>query len=431
MHSIPRWLTSVTALTLAAWPIGVEPASAAILAPATIATAHGWTAAWTASLQRPGESFSPNWSQHGFANQTIRQVVRVGIGGTVARIRLSNLYGTTPLKVAGATITRTGSGAAVQEETLRKITVKRAHAFTIPVGAELASDPVPIRLAALESATITLYLAAPTGPATYHSLAQATGYLAAGDHQADPAAAAFTETTQSWYYLIGVDLTGGPAHRSATVAFGDSITDGMGSSPNANNRYPDELAERLAATGRPRAVLNQGIIGNRITVDSSWFGDKATSRFRRDVLDQPGVGSVIILLGVNDIGISELAAAPPAPIFAPYTDVSAEEVIAGQRDLIRQARDRGLRIIGATIMPVKGSTIYTARSEPKRDEINTWIRTSGAYDAVVDLAGIMASSTDNDALNPAYDSGDHLHPNDAGRVDAFFMDNAINPADLG
>ncbi|WP_433236461.1 SGNH/GDSL hydrolase family protein [Actinomadura nitritigenes] len=432
MRSIPRWLSSATALTLAAWPIAAGPASATTRAPATARTSHArtasWTAAWTAAPQRPGPSFTPNWSEEGFAHQTIRQIVRVTTGGTSARIRLSNLYGTTRLTVTGATIARTASGAAVQKETLRHLTIKRARTFTIPAGAELASDPVQLRLAPLDSVTVTLYLAGPTGPATYHALAQATGYRAEGDHQADTGAAAFTETTQSWYYLSGLDLTGVPAHRSAIVAFGDSITDGMGSTPNANDRYPDRLAERLASTGRPRAVLNQGIIGNRITVDSAWFGDKATSRFRRDVLQQPGVGTVIILLGINDIGISELAAAPPAPIFAPFTDVSAADVIAGQRDLIKQARARGLRVIGATIMPVKGSTIYTARSEAKREKINTWIRTSGAYDTVVDLARVMASPGDSDTLDPAYDSGDHLHPNDAGYQ---VMANAINPADLG
>jgi lysophospholipase L1-like esterase len=428
MRSIPRWLPSTAALLLAAWPIAAGPASAATRAPAATTASRGWTAAWTAAPQRPGPSFTPNWSEAGFAHQTIRQIVRVATGGTSARIRLSNLYGTAPLTVTGATIARTASGAAVRKGTLRHLTLERARTFTIPAGAELASDPVPLRLAPLDSVTVTLYLAGPTGPATYHALAQATGYRAAGDHQADTGAAAFTETTQSWYYLSGLDLAGVPAHRSAIVAFGDSITDGMGSTRDTNDRYPDQLAERLASTGRPRAVLNQGVIGNRMTVDSAWFGDKATSRFQRDVLQQPGVGTVIVLLGINDIGISELAAAPPAPIFAPFTDVSAADVIAGQRDLIRQARARGLRVIGATIMPVKGSTIYTARSEAKREEINTWIRTSGAYDTVIDLARVMASPTDTDTLDPAYDSGDHLHPNDAGYQ---VMANAINPTDLG
>jgi lysophospholipase L1-like esterase len=262
--------------------------------------------------------------------------------------------------------------------------------------------------------TITLYLAAATGGATYHAAAQATSYRAAGDHRADLGAGAFTEVSRSWYYVSGVDVLGAAQRSPGVVAFGDSITDGTGSSADTNSRFPDELAERLAAAGRPRAVLNEGIAGNRVTVDSLWFGDRATGRFRRDVLDQPGVGTVIVLAGINDLGISELASAPPGPIFAPFTEVSAEQLIADQLNLIRQARARGLRVIGATLLPVKGSAYYTEESEAKRDQVNQWIRTSGEYDAVVDFDRLMAFPSDHDELRPDYDSGDHLHPSDAG-----------------
>ncbi|MGV9772829.1 SGNH/GDSL hydrolase family protein [Streptosporangium sp. NPDC003464] len=367
-------------------------------------------------------NYTPNWSEQGFARQTIRQVVRVSAGGVAARIRLSNIYGTAPLKVAGATVARTAGGAAVRRGSLRHLTVNRARTFTVPAGAEITSDAVPLPLDALDSVTVTLYLAEPTGPATYHAQATATSYRSAGDHRADIGGTAFTETSQSWYYLSGVDVIGG-ARRQGVVAFGDSLTDGYGSSADSDNRYPDELAERLAATGRPRAVLNQGISGNRVTVDSVWLGDKGTSRFRRDVLGQPGVGTVIILEGINDIGMSEA----PSPIGAPPTDVSAQQIIAGHRDLIRQARAKGLRVIGATLPPMKGSRYYSERSETKRDEVNTWIRTSGEYDAVVDLDRTLAAPSDGDQLNPAYDSGDHLHLNDIGyRATA----HAVDLADL-
>ncbi|MFI7640681.1 SGNH/GDSL hydrolase family protein [Nonomuraea sp. NPDC049400] len=393
-------------------------ALAVLISLAGFSTAHAspraWSASWTASPQRPSASFAPNWSEQGFADQTIRQVVRVGAGGELTRVRLSNAYGSTPLKVAGATVARTADGAAIRRESLRHLTVKGARAFTVAPGRELATDPVPLRLASLESVTITLYLAGSTGPATFHAQALATTYRAAGDHRSDAGGAAFTQTSSSWYYLSGVDVAGGPARRDGVVAFGDSITDGAGSSADANNRYPDQLAERLAAAGRRQAVLNQGIAGNRLTVDSAWFGDRAVDRFRRDVLGQPSVGTVIILMGTNDIGISELAGASPYPIFAPYPDVSAAQVIAGHRELIRAARANGLRVIGATLTPVKGSAYYTPRSEAKRDAINAWIRTSGAYDAVVDLDRALAFPDDPDRLAPPYDSGDHLHPSDAG-----------------
>ncbi|MEU4328415.1 SGNH/GDSL hydrolase family protein [Nonomuraea dietziae] len=423
MNAVPRRLSSLLAMSLATLLAGSGVASAQATA-RTPATAGGWTATWTASPQRPGTNFTPNWSEQGFTNQTIRQVVRISAGGARARIRLSNAYGTAPLKVSGATLARTASGAAVQPVSLRHLTVKRARAFTIPAGAELATDPVALGLSDLDSVTVTLYLAAPTGPATYHAQAMATSYRAAGDHRADSGAGAFDQTSLSWYYLSGVDVIGRASRQGAVVAFGDSLTDGYGSSPGADNRYPDELAERLAAMGRPRAVLNQGIGGNRVTVDSAWLGDRATSRFRRDVLGQPGVRSVIILEGINDIGMSEA----PSPIGAPPTDVSADEIIAGHRALIRQAHARGVRAIGATLPPMKGSRYHTARSEAKRDAVNTWIRTSGAYDAVVDLDRALASPQDEDLLDPAYDSGDHLHLNDAGYRAAA---HAVDPTDLG
>ncbi|GAA3621589.1 SGNH/GDSL hydrolase family protein [Nonomuraea rosea] len=415
----PRRLSSILAISLATLLTGAGGAAAA----QTSGVARSWTATWTAAPQRPGANYTPNWSEQGFSDQTLRQVVRVSAGGSAVRIRLSNAYGSAPLKIAGATVARAGSGAAVRPGSVRQLTVKRARAFTIPAGAELATDSVALGLTDLDSVTVTLYLAAPTGPATYHAQAMATSYRAAGDHRADPGSGAFTQTSLSWYYLSGVDVLGRASHRGAVVAFGDSLTDGYGSTPGADNRYPDELAERLAATGRPRAVLNQGIGGNRLTVDSAWLGDKATSRFRRDVLGRPGVGTVIVLEGINDIGMSEA----PSPLGAPPTDVSAEEIIAGHRELIRQARAQGVRAVGATLPPMKGSRYHTARGEAKRDAVNAWIRTSGAYDAVVDLDRALASPSDADRLDPAYDSGDHLHLNDAGyRAVA----QAVDPADL-
>ncbi|MFI6538888.1 SGNH/GDSL hydrolase family protein [Nonomuraea sp. NPDC050547] len=411
----PRRLAIAFALVLAAVTTGTGVASAE-------SGTRGWAATWTASPQRPGVNYTPNWSEEGFSQQTVRQVVRISVGGVAARVRLSNVYGTTPLKVAGATVARTADGAAVRRGSVRHLTVNGARAFSVSAGAEIASDPVPLPVEALSSVTVTLYLAAPTGPATYHAQAMAPSYRASGDHRADVGGAAFTETTVSWYYLSGVDVIGG-THRRGVVAFGDSLTDGYGSKPGADNRYPDELAERLAAAGRPRAVLNQGIGGNRVTVDSMQLGDKGTSRFRRDVLSQPGVGTVIVLEGINDIGMSRA----PSPIGAPPTDVSARQVIAGHRELIRQARAKGVRVIGATLPPMKGSQYYDAVSEAKRDEVNAWIRTSGEYDAVLDLDRVLASSSDGDQLDPAYDSGDHLHLNDTGyRAVA----NAVDPADL-
>ncbi|MEV0293102.1 SGNH/GDSL hydrolase family protein [Nocardia sp. NPDC050710] len=401
-----------------------------VLLPTTIATAGvnppeppGWSAAWTTSPHLPSKSFAPNWSQTGFANQTLRQVIRVAETGAAVRVRLTNRYGTTPLAVAGATIARSVADGGIRPESVRNLTVRLSPTFRIAPGADIATDPVALALAPMESVTITLYLAEPTGPATQHAQAIATTYRAEGDHRADPTADAFTETTQTWYYLAGVDVLNLVPRRRSVVTFGDSITDGVGSTTNADNRFPDELAERLAASGNPRAVLNQGIGGNRVTVDSDWLGESALRRFQRDVLDQPGVGTVIILEGTNDIGLS--AGAPEMD--EPAVPVSAEQLIAAHRSLIERARAKGLRVIGATLLPFQGSPYYSEEAEAKRDALNEWIRTSGAYDAVVDLAAALADPVDPRSLAPAFDSGDHLHPSDAGY---HAMAAAVNLSDL-
>ncbi|EMD29225.1 SGNH/GDSL hydrolase family protein [Amycolatopsis azurea] len=210
---------------------------------------------------------------------------------------------------------------------------------------------------------------------------------------------AYTAESHSWYYLSGVDIAGGPA-RSAVVTFGDSITDGVSATKNADNRYPDQLAERLVASREPLAVLNAGIAGNRVLDDSDCCGDSALSRFRRDVLDQPGVRSVVVTQALNDIG------------FDP--EVTGAELIQAHRKLIRAARDRGVRIIGGTVTPMKGSMLDSPRGEQTRGEVNRWIRTGGEYDAVVDFAAVLADPADPAALRAEFDAGDRLHPNDAG-----------------
>ncbi|WP_433525520.1 SGNH/GDSL hydrolase family protein [Nocardia pseudovaccinii] len=386
------------------------------LLPATVGTADAnppkpfiWTTVWATSAHQPSKAFVANWAESGFTNQTVRQVVRVSDGGLTTRVRLTNRYGTTPLAVAGATIARSAADGAIDPDSVQNLTVGLAPSFRIAPGADLVTDPAMLSLAPLESVTITLYLAEPTGPATQHAQSFATTYRANGDHRADATAAAFTETSQSWYYLTGVEVANVAPPRSALVAFGDSITEGVGSTGNSDNRYPDELAERLAAAGIPRAVLNEGIGGNRVTVDSSWLGDSARTRFRHDVLDQPGVGTVIILEGTNDIGLSSGVTAVDTVV-----DVSPEQLITTYRELIGQARAAGLRVLGATLPPFGDSPYFNDAAENKRLAVNEWIRTGGEYDAIVDLDAALADPTDPHRLAPAYDSGDHLHPNDAG-----------------
>jgi lysophospholipase L1-like esterase len=405
-------------------PFGNDPQDAAQVPAAPVdGHGYGWTAAWTASPQRPGANWMPNWSEEGFTDHTVRQAVRLSAGGDALRVRLCNHYGEGPLRIAGATVAVTAGEGAVKPETLRELTVRGETAFAVPAGADLATDQVPFPTGAFDQVTVTMYLAVRSGPATYHSQALATAHRAPGDHRADADATAFTDTSESWYHLAGVDVAGargstedgghgggtGGGTGGGIVVLGDSLVDGTGSTFGTDHRYTDLLARRLAAAGRPRAVVNQGIGGNRVTVDSRYLGERATARFAHDATAQPGADTIVVLAGINDIGISEVADDSPFPILEPYPDVPAEAVIAGYQKMISQARAAGLRTVGVTLLPMKGSDFSTPRSEAKRTAINTWLREPGHYDAVIDLAAAMG-----EALSPEHDSGDHLHPSDAG-----------------
>ncbi|WP_049564301.1 SGNH/GDSL hydrolase family protein [Nonomuraea sp. SBT364] len=381
--------------------------AALMAAPATAAAGTGrWTGAWATAVQRPSaDVWYPTWAEKGFENHSVRQVVRVTAGGPEIRVRLSNAHGGTPLRLTGASVGRADTGAGVRPGTLRPLTFHRSASVRIPAGGHAASDPVRLPVKAGERLAVTLYFRGATGPATYHNLAVATSYRAAGDHTRDAGAAAFTETNISWFYLAGVDVRAG---RGAVAAFGDSITDGYGATQDADERYPDALARRL--DGR-RPVLNLGIGGNRLLADSACLGDRGVARFHRDVLAQPGVRTVIVLEGINDI---LMGYQDPTPCTTPAVKVGAGDLIAGYRELIRAAHAHGVRIVGGTLLPAKGYEFHTDEAERTRDAVNAWIRTSGEFDAVADFERAVADPADPDRIRPAFDGGDHLHPNAAG-----------------
>jgi lysophospholipase L1-like esterase len=433
-------LASAVALVLSA---GTTAVAVNHSAPAARAASSGtsWTAGWAASPQRASVSFKPNWSEAGFDNHTVRQVVRVSAGGTQARIRLSNAYGTSPLLVERATVAHTDKGAAVRPGSVRQLTFSGGRSAAVPAGGQLSSDPAQLGLDGGDRVTVTLHLRATTGPATFHAQSFTDSYRAKGDHTADTSAQAFAEKTESWYYLSGVDVTGaeraprpadlGQQHpqtrtqpRPGIVLFGDSITDGFASTPNADQRYSDALAARLKSLGKERPVLNSGIGGNLILNDSAWYGERATTRFSRDALDLPGVGTVVVLGGLNDIGFRETST---QPTYHPAPDITGRELINGHKELIRQARAKGVRIVGATLLPLGGSDHYGKHSAAASDEFNHWVRTSGAFDAYVDFDKALADPADPERIRPSYDSGDHLHPNDAGYR---AMAEALNPDTL-
>lgn len=378
--------------------------AAALIAALTTAPASSgcWTAGWATAVQQPSaDVWYPTWAEKGFANHSVRQAVRVTAAGSTVRIRLSNAYGAAPLRLTGASVGKAGTGAAVQAGTLRTLTFAHSASVDIPTGGHAASDPVRLAVNPGDRLTVTLYFQGDTGPSTYHNLAQATTYRASGDHTRDPGAGAFAKTNSSWFYLSGVDVRG---DGDAVATFGDSITDGYGATLDADNRYPDALARRLSGQ---RPVLNLGIAGNRLLNDSACLGERGLTRFRWDVLDQPGVKTVIVLEGINDI---LLGLQDPTPCTTPAVKVGADDLIAGYRRLIHDAHARGVRIVGGTILPAG----FTGEPETVRDTVNTWIRTSGEFDAVADFERAVADPADPDRIKPALDSGDHLHPNPAG-----------------
>lgn len=367
-----------------------------------------FTGSWFASPQPPSEGFTPNWSREGFWRQSLRQVVRLSAGGGRVRVRLTHAYGASPVRVAAASVGRTAAGAAVEPGSLVRLTFGGAGCAAIPARGELVSDDVPLAVAAGESVTVTLYFDTTTGPATFHAQAFTAGYRGEGDLSADVGGEGFDAVTESWYFLSAVEVDSG--RTDAVALFGDSITDGFGSTVGADRRWSDALAER---TGRP--VLNAGIGGNLLLNDSAWYGDAGVRRLRRDVLDRPGVDTLVVLLGLNDIGFSET---DEQPTYKPAPVVEAGELIAGHRELIRQGRAAGLRVIGSTLLPFGGSDHWGERAAKVSHELNEWIRSSGeydgGYDVVVDLNRALADPADPERLRPAYDLGDHLHPNDVG-----------------
>ncbi len=396
----------ITPAVLAGAPAASAGARTAAATPGT--GLSQWVTTWSASPQAavPG---SP--AATGFSDQTVRNIVFTSVGGDALRLQLANTFGSTPLSVGGVTVAVAGPGASVAPGTVHPVTFGGSRSIQIPAGAQVLSDPVRMRVPALQDLAVSIYLPDATGPATNHSDAQQVNWVATGDHAGDTSASAFTTQTQSWYFLSDLTVQTAPV-LGTVVAFGDSITDGLRSTVGANARWPNDLARRLDARPGPGlSVADEGISGNRVLNDSECCGVNALARLQRDVLDQAGVRDVILLEGINDFGFSALA---PNPLINPVTDVSADQVIAGYRQIIAWSHARGLRVFGATLLPFKGAAYYTAAGEQKREAVNAWIRTSGAFDGVIDFDRVMRSASDPLAINPAYDSGDHLHPNDAG-----------------
>jgi lysophospholipase L1-like esterase len=367
-----------------------------------------WVATWApAYYSAPPRPTHPDSADRvpTYVDRTLRQVVRTSAGGTRVRLRFTNEYGDRPLVLGAVRVAVRDTGARVRPGTERAITFGGRPSVVIRAGGRMTSDPVALDVPPLADLTITLYLPDTTRAWTTHGAAYQTSYVSTpGDHTAgEPFPVERTMT--NWLFVAGVDVVS-PRTTGTIVAIGNSITDGAGSTRDRNARWPDGLARRLLASSEPpKAVVNVGIGGNRVL--SPTTGPSALARFDRDVLMQPGVTHVVILEGVNDI-----LRGTNTP--DPRDEIGAEELIFGLRQLADRAHERGLVVVGATLTPIGGLARGGPAAQAKVEAVNHWIRTSGVFDGVIDFYKATGDPAQPDRFLPAYDSGDHLHPSDAG-----------------
>jgi lysophospholipase L1-like esterase len=367
-----------------------------------------WVGTWSTTLHAP--ELLPGFTNTGFNNQTLRQIVHISIGGQRVRLRLST-FGASALAVHAAHIALSAGDSSIVAGSDRALTFGGKAFIVIPPGAPVVSDPVELTVSDLSTLAVSLFVSGATGPATWHFDSRQISYISLpGDFTGsvsmptDPQ----SPTTQSWFWLAGIDVLA-PLQSGAVAVLGDSITDGDRSSVDGNRRWTDELARRLVqqnpeATG----MLNEGLDGNRLLHDV--LGPNGLARFERDVLSQPGLAYVIVQLGNNDINTLD-----------PSETITVDQIIQGHKQLIDRAHARGLKIFGCTLTPVQGFIqpgttipIYSTANEIKRQAVNSWIRSSKQYDAVIDFDRVLRDPSQPTRILPSLDSGDHGHPTDAG-----------------
>lgn len=405
----------------------VAVTAALTLAGSSLAGAHyggdqrdaDWVGTWATAVTHGNASGSTNV---GLTDQSVRLVVRPTVGGDRIRIRLSNIYGEKTVTVGAATVAKPNKATPelsdIDPNTLRTLTFNGAGTASMVKGSELLSDPVNLRLGNLDDLVVSLYFPENTGPTTFHGSSIQDNFVGPSNLVTQPGGTAYTLTRRCcWFFLSGVDVETDKADGSIVV-LGDSITDGTASTFNANNRWPDQLAERLIASAGKRdkvpSVLNAGLAGSRLNHEGSEPSDNGAfpgfnevgvnslARLNEDVFAQTGVRTVITELGVNDIWMS---------------DDSAAEIIGALRQVNAQVKQRGLRSLVTTITPfegIGGTDSWTPAKEATRQAVNSYLRSSTEFDGVLDFDQVLRDPAAPSKLNPAYDSGDHIHPNDAG-----------------
>jgi lysophospholipase L1-like esterase len=360
-----------------------------------------WVDAWSAAPDTAGPALN---------DQTVRQIVRISAGGSEVRIRLSNLLGNSPITLGPARIALHASGADTVPGTDHPLLFNGKPAVTIAKGESVLSDPVKIDVRAMQDLAVSLYVPANAQyhASTAHNAGLATAYITESGDATPTTQYPQGEVSGMRFFLTDMEVSG-TAAKATVIAFGDSITDGVGSTQDANTRWPDYLAERLQADAKLSSigVANAGIGGNRVLHDN--YGPSASSRFDRDALDKPGVRWIILLEGINDIGGSGYA-------WNAKDKISPQQLIDGMKTLITRAHARHVKIYGATLTPYGGNgwPYHSVAGEKTREEVNDWIRHSGAFDGVVDFDKAIRDPAAPKKMLPAYDSGDHLHPSSAG-----------------
>lgn len=362
---------------------------------------RAWTDAWAAAPDTAGPVLNA---------QTVRQVVRTSIGGSELRVRLSNLFGSAAITLGPVHVARSAGAADAVPGSDRVLLFDGKPTVTIPKGESVLSDPLKMDVKALQELAVSIYVPADAHyhPATIHNAGLATAYITESGDATATVRFPREETSGNRFFLTDVEVAG-PSLRRTLVVFGDSITDGVGSKADANERWPDYFAVRLQADAKLSSigVANAGIGGNRILHDN--YGPSALARFDRDALDKPGVRWIVLLEGINDIGGSGYA-------WEARDKLSAQQLIDGMKALIARAHARHVKIYGATLTPYGGSRwpYHSTAGERTREQVNAWIRSSGAFDGVVDFDKAVRDPAAPERMLAAYDSGDHLHPNGAG-----------------
>jgi lysophospholipase L1-like esterase len=383
---------------------------------ATAAGTEPWITTWAATP-------APRWAEELPApfnvpevldGQTVRQIARISVGGDQVRIVLSNEFGARPVTIGSATVALSAGGDAVDPATVKPVTFGGKTSAVIPPGAPLVSDPVDLSVKALSSVAVSFYLPKKTGVTSVHWDGAQTTYISATGDKTKDTDFKPDSTDKSRLFLSRILTTAKP-DSSAIVFFGDSITDGACSTADTNNRWPDHIAERLQAEGHPDiAVVNEAYSGDRVLTNG--MGTNALSRFDMSVLSHPRVSTVVMMMGINDIGWPGKDAITPSD-----PEPTAEDVIAGYKQIIQRAHDHGIRFVGVTLTPFVDTFkdqptfgYYTPEKEKIREAVNEWIRSNKMADGLIDFDKLLEDPNNPKHINPAYDCGDHLHPKDAG-----------------